>query len=105
MVHSFHCGFQRLYSSHHSNVTVKESKLRQMLAHAFNPCTQRQRQAELLEFEASLVFRVNSRTARATQRNPVSKKPKTKNQPTRTTTSTEALSMQILATPFKTHIS
>jgi hypothetical protein len=28
------------------------------------------------EFEASLVYRVSSRTARATQRNPVSKKPK-----------------------------
>jgi hypothetical protein len=37
------------------------------------------------EFEASLVYRVNSRTARATQRNPVSKKttnqPKTKTPP------------------------
>jgi hypothetical protein len=32
------------------------------------------------EFEASLVYRVSSRTARATQRNPVSKKPKPKNQ-------------------------
>jgi hypothetical protein len=32
------------------------------------------------EFEASLVYRVSSRTARATQRNPVSKNPKkTKN--------------------------
>jgi hypothetical protein len=30
------------------------------------------------EFEASLVYRVSSRTARATQRNPVSKKTKTK---------------------------
>ena len=30
------------------------------------------------EFEASLVYRVSSRTARATQRNPVSKKQKTK---------------------------
>jgi hypothetical protein len=30
------------------------------------------------EFEASLVYRVNSRTARATQRNPVSKKRKEK---------------------------
>jgi hypothetical protein len=30
------------------------------------------------EFEASLVYRVNSRTARATQRNPVSKKQKKK---------------------------
>jgi hypothetical protein len=29
-----------------------------------------------LEFEASLVYRVSSRTARAIQRNPVSKKPK-----------------------------
>jgi hypothetical protein len=34
------------------------------------------------EFEASLVYKVSSRTARAIQRNPVSKnqKPKTKNQ-------------------------
>jgi hypothetical protein len=30
------------------------------------------------EFEASLVYRVSSRTARATQRNPVSKKEKKK---------------------------
>jgi hypothetical protein len=30
------------------------------------------------EFEASLVYRVSSRTARATQRNPVSEKPKKK---------------------------
>jgi hypothetical protein len=30
------------------------------------------------EFEASLVYKVSSRTARATQRNPVSKKTKTK---------------------------
>ena len=33
----------------------------------------RQRQADLREFEASLVYRVSSRTAEATQRNPVSK--------------------------------
>ena len=36
----------------------------------------RQRQAETgrsLEFEASLVYRVNSRTSKATQRDPVSK--------------------------------
>jgi hypothetical protein len=33
----------------------------------------RQRQA-MSEFEASLVYKVSSRTARATQRNPVSKK-------------------------------
>jgi hypothetical protein len=34
---------------------------------------------QISEFEASLVYRVSSRTARATQRNPVSKNQKTKN--------------------------
>jgi hypothetical protein len=33
---------------------------------------------QISEFEASLVYRVSSRTARATQRNPVSKKKKEK---------------------------
>jgi hypothetical protein len=33
---------------------------------------------QICEFEVSLVYRVSSRTARATQRNPVSKKPKNK---------------------------
>jgi hypothetical protein len=33
---------------------------------------------QISEFEASLVYRVNSRTARATQRNPVSKNQKKK---------------------------
>jgi hypothetical protein len=32
---------------------------------------------QISEFEGSLVYRVSSRTARAIQRNPVSKKPKT----------------------------
>jgi hypothetical protein len=36
------------------------------------------------EFEASLVYRVSSRTAKATQRNPVSKQNKTKHQKTKT---------------------
>jgi hypothetical protein len=31
---------------------------------------------QIFEFEASLVYKVSSRTARATQRNPVSKKTK-----------------------------
>jgi hypothetical protein len=35
------------------------------------------------EFEASLVYRVSSRTARATQRNPVSKNQKTKQNKTK----------------------
>jgi hypothetical protein len=34
---------------------------------------------QISEFEASLVYKVSSRTARAIQRNPVSKKQKTKN--------------------------
>jgi hypothetical protein len=33
---------------------------------------------QISEFEASLVYKVSSRTARAIQRNPVSKKPKKK---------------------------
>jgi hypothetical protein len=41
-----------------------------MVAHAFNPSRGRQ----ISKFEASLVYRVSSRTARATQRNHVSKK-------------------------------
>jgi hypothetical protein len=35
---------------------------------------------QISEFEASLEYRVSSRTARATQRNPVAKKQKTKKQ-------------------------
>jgi hypothetical protein len=41
------------------------------------PALGRQRQADFW-FEASLVYKVSSRTARAIQRNPVSKKPKKK---------------------------
>jgi hypothetical protein len=40
------------------------------------PAFRRQRQVDLCEFKASLVYRASSRTARATQRNPVSKKKK-----------------------------
>jgi hypothetical protein len=36
----------------------------------------RQRQADLCEFKASLVYRESSRTARVTQRNPVLKNKK-----------------------------
>jgi hypothetical protein len=46
--------------------------------HAFNPGTREAEAGGISEFEASLVYRVSSRTARATQRNPVSKKPKNK---------------------------
>jgi hypothetical protein len=44
-------------------------RCRAVVAHAFNP----NRGRRVSEFEASLVYRVSSRTARATQRNPVSK--------------------------------
>jgi hypothetical protein len=49
------------------------------VAHAFTliPALRRQRQA-ISEFKASLVYRMSSRTARAIQRNPVSKNQKKK---------------------------
>jgi hypothetical protein len=41
-----------------------------VVAHAFNPSTREGgRGRQISEFEASLVYRVSSRTARATQRN------------------------------------
>jgi hypothetical protein len=53
------------------------------MAHAFNPSTREAdagggRRRRISEFEASLVYRVSSRTARATQRNPVLKNEKKK---------------------------
>jgi hypothetical protein len=48
-----------------------------VVAHTFNPST-REAERQASEFEASLVYKVSSRTARATQRNPVSKKKKKK---------------------------
>jgi hypothetical protein len=45
-----------------------------IVVHAFNPSTGRDRGRHISEFEASLVYKVSSRTARAIQRNPVSKK-------------------------------
>jgi hypothetical protein len=47
-----------------------------VVAHAFNPLEGRHRQ--IYEFEASLVYRVSFRIARATQRNPVSPPPQKK---------------------------
>jgi hypothetical protein len=47
-----------------------------MVAHALIPVLRRQRQVELSEFEASLVYTVSSRTSRTTQRNPVLEKNK-----------------------------
>jgi hypothetical protein len=44
------------------------------LAHTLVPALKRQRQASLCEFKASLLYRNSSKTARATQWNPVSNK-------------------------------
>jgi hypothetical protein len=44
-----------------------------VVAHTFNPSTWEAEAGGFLEFKASLVYRVSSRTARATRRNPVSK--------------------------------
>jgi hypothetical protein len=49
-----------------------------VVAQAFNPQHSGGRGRRTSEFEASLVYRVSSRTARATQRNPVSKHQKKK---------------------------
>jgi hypothetical protein len=42
-----------------------------VVAHTFNPSTWEARGRRISEFEASLVYRVSSRTARAIQRIPV----------------------------------
>jgi hypothetical protein len=47
-----------------------------VVVHQLNPNTQEAELVDHCEFEASLVYRVSSRTARATQENPVSKKKK-----------------------------
>ena len=44
-----------------------------MVAHVFNPSTWEAEAGGFLSFEASLVYIVSSRTARAIQRNPIQK--------------------------------
>jgi hypothetical protein len=56
-----------------------------VVVHAFNPSRGRW----ISEFEASLVYKVSSRTARATQRNPISKKTQTDRQTDRQKDSSE----------------
>jgi hypothetical protein len=51
-----------------------------VVAHAFNPNTWEARGRQISEFEASLVYKVSPRTARATEK-PCLKKKKTKKKP------------------------
>jgi hypothetical protein len=51
-----------------------------VVENAFNPSTWEAETDGFLSSKASLVYRMNSRTARAKQRNSVSKKPKTNKQ-------------------------
>ena len=57
-----------LVTSELSEKTISKAKVGEpgMVGHAFNPSIGRQRQEDLCEFEASLVYRASSRTARAT---------------------------------------
>jgi hypothetical protein len=59
------------------------SALSSALSNTFSPNTQVGGNNWISEFEASLVYRVSSRTARATQRNPVSRNQKNKNKQTK----------------------
>jgi hypothetical protein len=54
-----------------------------VVAHAFNSSTWEAEAGGFLRFKASLVYRVSSRTTRATQRNPVSRKTKNQNKQTK----------------------
>ena len=56
-----------------------------MVVHALSPSTLGSRDRQISEFEASLVHKMSPRTARAIQRNPASKKQKTKNKKQKTT--------------------
>jgi hypothetical protein len=66
---------------HIINKSLKKKKKKKrckpgVVVHAFNPSTQEAEAGRFLMFEASLVYKVSSRTARAIQRNPVSKNQK-----------------------------
>jgi hypothetical protein len=56
-----------------TNKQNKNKKPPGVVAHTFNLSTLEARGRRISEFEASMVYKVSSKTARATQRNPVSK--------------------------------
>ena len=49
-----------------------------MVAHTFDPSAQEAEAGESLEFQVSLIYKVSSRTAKATKKNPVLKNKCTK---------------------------
>jgi hypothetical protein len=61
-------------------LAIRDSSIKNSLPSSGGACLYSKhlggRGRQISEFEASLVYRVSSRTARATQRNPVSKKKK-----------------------------
>jgi hypothetical protein len=81
-VHTY-TGGQSIHTHNRKNKTKqtrrRKGKKRESAGHWWRtpliPALGRQRQ-RISEFEASVFYRVSSRTARAIQRNPVSKKPK-----------------------------
>jgi hypothetical protein len=84
-------GQGRLWMTIFSSSHRKQRDSQVVVAHAFNPSTQHSggRGKQISEFEASLVYRVSSRTAKDIQKNPVSKtnkqtKTKTKNKKQKT---------------------
>ena len=66
--------------SHKSGCNFKRYLNQAVVAHAFNLSTLEAEKVDLCESEVSLVYRASSRTARATQRNAVSKQTKNQNQ-------------------------
>jgi hypothetical protein len=65
-------------NNNNNNNRETRKSLPGVMTHAFNPSTLGGRGRRISEFEASLVYKVSSRTARAIQRNYVSKKKKKK---------------------------
>ena len=67
------CEFKSFLSTHSYMLSQKQTTSWAVVVHAFNPSTW-EAEASGFEFEASLVYKVSSRTARATQRNCLEKK-------------------------------
>jgi hypothetical protein len=62
------------------NKSLKKKSKNKGQAWCYTPLIPQQSHADLCEFQASLVYRMSSRTARATQRNPVWKTKQTNKQ-------------------------